>query len=152
MTNLLCCFCIFTNHGRKVKRQILKQNQAMREQSELISKSSETKAPVDPIKLDQQDSINNRASTKIQSCIRGFLTRHSKLSRYKIAFNEALSEANRYWLYQKQLLEHQSILKKNKAEAKAKITNTYVNDLFDIGLSHISQSSEGIIAYKIKIY
>lgn len=118
----LCCFFLFSNRDRKLRRRAIKVREAT---NALIAKR--TSSPVDNGGGEGIDSMQrHKAATRIQSRMRGVLVRHTSLSHFKSTLKQSLDEANRYWLLQKKMRELEALRKQTAARVRKNVGYIYL--------------------------
>ena len=120
----LCCFFLFSNRDRKLRRRAIKVREAT---NALITKG--TSSPVDNGEgggggIDSMQ--RHKAATRIQSRMRGVLVRHTSLSHFKSTLKQSLDEANRYWLLQKKMRELEALRKQTAARVRKNVGSIYI--------------------------
>jgi hypothetical protein len=119
----LCCFFLFSNRDRKLRRRVIKVREAT---NALITKG--TSSPVDNGGGGGIDSMQrHKAATRIQSRMRGVLVRHTSLSHFKSTLKQSLDEANRYWLLQKKMRELEALRKQTVARVRKNVGYIYIH-------------------------
>ena len=117
----LCCFFLFSNRDRKLRRRAIKVREAT---NALIA--MRTSSSVDKGGGSNNSMQHHKAATKIQSRMRGVLVRHTSLSRFKRTLKKSLDEANRYWLLQKKMRELEELRKQTTARVRKQVGYIYI--------------------------